>query len=345
MVQKRKLYGLNKTFKKPLICPRPIKGTPATVLKVGTYGQAGMKDDAVEQIDAICSEWAKNSDQAFAVCLARRGFVFFHKAYGKRDGKAMTVNTTSHMASATKPLAGILMMMLVDQGLVSLDDPISKYLPSFRVEVPKPITIRHLYTHTAGFGKYDLYYEHDTEELLAAYYPHFKVGHRFQYTTADYTLAGAIMELVTGKELSQFYSKHLFDPLGCKNSTSKNAGTDAWCVPYDFAIIGQMLLNRGAYGKWRFLSEEAFDKMLPKNLYDLGLLNRKTERDWGIGFRWYTMNGVERSAIGHNASSKATFRADLKHDLVIVMTRNRGGKNYRRYHGKFIDAIYKAIEK
>jgi CubicO group peptidase (beta-lactamase class C family) len=85
--------------------PRPANGSTGTVLREGGASEAGMRSDAVEKIDAVCREWAADSDKGFAVCIARRGVIFHHKAYGQRDGRPMTLEDRNWMASISKLLA------------------------------------------------------------------------------------------------------------------------------------------------------------------------------------------------------------------------------------------------
>ena len=72
--------------------------------------------------------------------------------FGTLDGKKVTRETQTWVASLTKLMTGTLMMLFVDQGLVGLDDPVKKFLPEFDREVATDLTIRHLFTHTNGFS-------------------------------------------------------------------------------------------------------------------------------------------------------------------------------------------------
>jgi len=331
---KRKLYGAGALWPEPFVCPRPVKGEPAPVLREGTCAQAGMKKDAAKKIDEVCRAWAADSDQGFAVCVARRGVVFFHKAYGQRNGKPMTVTTQSWMASITKLLSASLMMMLVDRGLVDLDDPVSKFLPPFRgVDVETPLTIRHLYTHTNGLWGHWGDDRHDLAEAVADYYPYLKIAQRFRYNGAGFALGGKIIEAVSGEAIPQFYQKHLLGPLGC--SHTEVAGTMS--VPMDMARIGQMLLNRGAYGKMRFFGDQTLSKMLPRRL--TGILGPDTGKEYGIGTMPFRGEGLGEGTFAHGAASSATLRIDPVNEMVIVMTRNGAGKNFLKYHPKFIATI------
>jgi len=167
---KRKLNGADAHIAEPFTAPRSIEGEPATALRPGTAQDAGMKPGLDDHLDALCRAWAADSDQSFAVCVARRGVIFLHRAYGTRDGRPMTVETGSWMASITKLMAGTLVMMLVDQGRVALDEPVDTHLPALRgIPVETPLTLRHLCTHTNGLWDHlgdDL---HDFDEIVADY--------------------------------------------------------------------------------------------------------------------------------------------------------------------------------
>ena len=333
---KRKFAGADKL--KPFVCPQITKEKPAPVIHKGTLKEAGMKPDAAEKIDAVLRQWSADSDEAFAVCVARHGVMVLHKAYGQRDGKPMTVDTESWMASITKAMSGSLMMMLVDQGLVNLDDPVGKFIPAFHAaSVPTPLTIRHLYTHTSGLQGHwgdDL---NDFDDVIAGYYPCLPVGKRHEYNGAGASLGSKVLETITGEALPRFYKRHLLDPLGCAHTNVTDSSDGATSTPMDIAKFGQMLLNRGSYGDKRFMSAETFQKMLPLRLTKL--LGPDTTVDWGIGLVWCNNDGLGKGTFGHGAASSATLRIDPEHDLVVVMTRNAAGRNFTDYHRKFLASI------
>jgi CubicO group peptidase (beta-lactamase class C family) len=350
---KRKLGGMDSYYPHSFVCPYQNEGSAATTLRDGTPAEAGMKADVIDAIDAVCKAWIDESKEPFAVCVARHGVVFFERAYGERDGKPMTVDTPSWMASITKFLSGVLMMTLVDQGLVELDAPIDTYLPQLRgIEVETPLTIRHLYAHTnglqLGLQPPRMFTDHwgdemnDLEEVIAGYYPHLEVGTRHGYNGVGYALAGKIIEQVTGEALPQFFQKHLWGPLGCAHTESTDMSARAFSTPRDIATLGQMLLNKGAYGDMRFFGEGTYRKLLPVKLAEYG--KHPPEIEWGIGAVWMRDPGLGTNTFAHGAASAATFRIDPDNDLVIVMTRNRGGPAWGTYHPQFIQAIVAGLE-
>ena len=343
---RRKLYGADTLYPNPIACPRPIEGKPAAVLHEGTPAEAGMKRDATEKIDAVLQAWAADSDEAFATLVARHGVIVLHKAYGVRDGKPMTTETKSWMASITKTLSANLMMMLVDQGLVDLDDRADKYLPPLREATSiRPLTVRHLYTHTSGFPEMDHWGDemNDLAEVVSDYLPYLRVGENRVYNGVGIGLGGKIIEVVSGETIPVFFHNHLLGPLGCTNTDVVGTYGDARSVPMDIAKVGQMMLNRGAYGGLRFYRDETFEKMLPQRMTKL--LGRDDGSSVGIGLWTYDeIPGLSASTIGHGAASSATLLVDPVNDLVIVMTRNTAGKNFNKYHPQFLQAIVDGME-
>jgi CubicO group peptidase (beta-lactamase class C family) len=339
---KRRLYGWDRQFARPFVGPRPKEGKPAPVVRVGTLAEAGMKPGSADKIDAALQAFARDTDQAFAVCIVRHGVIVLHKAYGERDGQPMTVKTRSWMASVTKTMAATCMLMLIDQELVAFDDPIDKFLPPLQgIKVKKPLTIHHLYTHTNGLtlDKWPGWNDDlpDVVERLAAYYDRVRVGQEWAYTGTGNIVGGKILEAVTGEAVPQFYHKHLLAPLGCIGTDVTDTHAGAFSVPLDMAKFGQLLLNRGSYGKMQFFRPETFEKMLPGKLDKL--LGPGAKRTFGFG-----LDGNAKK-FGHGAASAATFHVDGERDLVVIMTRNRQGKNQDKYNGKFWQAINDGIVK
>ena len=343
---KRTLYGADTTYPNPFVGPRPIDGKPATVLHEGTLAEAGMKPGAADKIDAVLQSWAADSDQGFAALVARHGVIVLHKAYGERDGQPMTTSTKSWMASITKTLSANLMMMLVDQGLVNLDDPAEKYLPPLRDRHPvRPLTVRHLYTHTSGFPEMEHWGDDmsDMVEIVADYYPFLRVGENRIYNGVGLGLGGKIIEMVSGETIPTFFHQHLLGPLGCDNTDVMGTMGDSRSVPLDIAKVGQMMLNRGAYGNLRFYRDDTFAKMLPQPMTKT--LGRDDRSSCGIGLWPYDgLPGLSASTFGHGAASSATFLVDPVNDLVIVMTRNDAGKNFSKYHPQFLQAIVDGLD-
>ena len=278
-------YGYDKRWPEAFVCPKKLEGTPATVVREGTLAEAGMKPGADKAIDALLTEWAGDTDEAFAVCVVRHGVVVLQKAYGMRDGRPMTLETRAGTPPSASSCPGTLMMTFVDQGLVKLDDPVGAYLPAFDgVTTNKPLTIRRLYNHTDGLDDHWGNEANDMEERMAALAPYLEVGKFYRYNGTGLELGAKVMEAVSGQSLPNIYKAHLLDPLGCDNTDVGSGSFDAGSVPLDMANIGQMLLNKGAYGDMRFMSEETFEKMLPLPIKDQ--VEQPTPEEYGVGSSW-----------------------------------------------------------
>jgi CubicO group peptidase (beta-lactamase class C family) len=345
---KRVLYYSKKKMDRQFNAPLRNAGEDYPVIRVGTPKEAGVKSDAAEKIDAVLQAWSAASGEPFAAAVARKGVVYFQGAYGERDGVPMTMDTPSWMASITKPMSGTLMMMLVDQGLVGLDDPVGPYLPALDyIDVPEPLTVRRLYTHMNGL-QLDLqvpgfHADHwgdemnDLEEIIAGYYPHLAIGKTQGYNGVGYALGGKIIEMISGEAIPVFFKNHLLDPLEMTNTTVTDTSARAFSTPMDMARFGQMLLNRGGYGGYHFFSPETFEAMLPRPLSeDFGF---EGDQAWGIGVLPMPQPGLSDKTFGHGAASAATLLIDPEHELVIVMTRNQAGPEFSTWHPKFIQAV------
>lgn len=159
-----------------------------------------------------------------------------------RAGEAMKTDSLFWIASQTKPMTAVAVMMLVDEGKIALDDPVEKYLPEFRgqlVVVEKdaehmllrkpahPITIRETLNHMSGLPYKSAAEEPTLDGLpLAAAVRTYAMtplqtepGTRYQYSNAGINTAARIIEVVTGTKYEDFMQKRLFDPLGMKDTT------------------------------------------------------------------------------------------------------------------------------
>lgn len=349
---KRQLNGAAGEFPHPVTCPEPLDGSPAPTIRPGTPAEAGINPAAVDALDEVCRAWYAASNEPFAFCLVKNGVMFFDRGYGEVDGEPMTTSTPRWMASISKMMSGVLMMTLVDRGLVELDADIAAYVPELRgIAVEQPLTIRRLYTHTnglqLGFNEPGRPIDHwgdqlhDWEQRVAALYPHLDVGARHGYNGAGYALAGKIIESVSGEAFPQYYRNHLLGPLGMDGTDAIDASALTFSTARDMAALGQMLLNKGAYGPHQFFREATYEQLLPVPIGHLIEGNPNTQ--WGIGTVWTRFAGLSERAFGHGAASAAVFAVDPDQQLVVVMTRNQGGEAYGEHLNRFFEALAQAL--
>jgi CubicO group peptidase (beta-lactamase class C family) len=145
---------------------------------------------------------------------------------GKRP---MSPDTLFWIASMTKPITGVAILMLQDEGKLNVADPVAKYLPEFaNLKTPsgKPanLTITQILTHTSGLGEAgagakDAKTLADVVPLWVAAPMQYEPGEKWKYTQSGINAAGRIVEVVSGMTFDAFLQKRLFDPLGMVDTT------------------------------------------------------------------------------------------------------------------------------
>lgn len=337
---KRKVYGMPPA--EPINCPTGVFKGRARELVMGPDAEAGFREGFSAAIAAACGAWLAESGQPFSVCIARNGRIAHLASYGEIDGRPVTLSTPAPIASITKLLTGTLMAMAIEHGGVDPDAPVATYLPAFR-DVPGAdrLTVRRFMNHTSGLEGHWGDDEHDFEEQIAGYAPSMAVGRTYQYNGTGFAIAGKVIEAVSGEALPQFAKRHLLDPLGCADTEMWDTSQSARSTPLDLARIGQMLLNGGAYGDFRFFEYEAMQAFLPRPLDDV---IPGTYRQYGLGSGTFADEGLGEGTFGHGASSGTIFRVDPENDLVIVVTRWRHGDGYEEHKQKLFDTIVSHLE-
>ena len=174
--------------------------------------------------------------------VVHQGEVVFREGVGYADiesKRPFTADELLPIASVSKPFMASVVMALVDQGKLNLDDPVEKYLPAFkgkRVQgsksPAKPMTIRQLISHTAGFWgnkgispeKMDLIRNFErpldeTIDLVAQYDLAYEPGTKWVYSGVGYCVLGRVVEVALGESLEVISQEALFRPMGLSDTT------------------------------------------------------------------------------------------------------------------------------
>jgi uncharacterized protein YbbC (DUF1343 family)/CubicO group peptidase (beta-lactamase class C family) len=162
------------------------------------------------------------------VVVGHDGLVVYRKAYGSREvvphHESMTVDTIFDCASMTKVVATTTaIMQLWEQGKFRMADPVAKYLPEFAQNGKQDITIRQLLVHYSGLPE-DLDLAKPWEGKETAYRMAFEIaperppGSGFMYSDINFLVLGALVERLSGESLDQYAAKHVFAPLGMKET-------------------------------------------------------------------------------------------------------------------------------
>lgn len=238
-----------------------------TVLRQETGPEeAGLDAGALERLDRHFTRLVDAGKlPGFLVALARGGQVAHLTAYGARDvaaGLPVESDTLWRIYSMTKPVTAVGALMLVEEGLLSLDDPVGRHLPAFaeprvyesgsgdRVRTRPaagPLLVRHLMTHTAGLT-FAFYHAHPvdalyraaglessvapgtdlagTTDVYASLPLQFDPGTQWNYSVASNVL-GRIIEVVSGRPLDAYLAERVFRPLGMNDAGFQVTGEQA----------------------------------------------------------------------------------------------------------------------
>ena len=205
-------------------------GENGVCLPEGNPREVGMDPNALAEIRPAMERFVAQREISGAVTMVvRKGRVVHHEAVGLADIELqipMAKDTLFGIASMTKPISATALMILVDQGKVELDDPVSKYLPEFaelKLGDKKPereVTVRQLLSHTAGFSGSQRT-EETLEKTVAAIKDgglSFEPGTRWAYSPG-LTVCGRIVEVVSGRPFDRFLQENIFTPLQMNDTT------------------------------------------------------------------------------------------------------------------------------
>lgn len=168
-----------------------------------------------------------------SVAVIQDGKTVYAKGHGLAEVEnkvAATEDTVYQLASVTKQFTAAAVMLLVEEGRVKLDDPISKHLANLP-SAWQPLTVRQLLSHTSGVPNYTRFmdgiiktkdYSHEEILKLVTEKPmDFPTGEKWNYSNTGYFLIGMMIEKISGKDYATFMRDRIFTPLGM-NSTQIN---------------------------------------------------------------------------------------------------------------------------
>jgi CubicO group peptidase (beta-lactamase class C family) len=203
----------------------------------GSAGQDSGDGDKPPAVSAISERMRRFVDEreiAGAVTLVATADRIVHlDAIGMADvaaGKPMRPDTIFWIASMTKPITGTAILMLHEEGKLSVDDPVEKFIPEFKdlknaQGKPVRVTIRHLLTHSSGMGEVAAEVARGITNLAGLVPLHvakpvaFEPGTKWVYCQSGINTAGRIVEVVSGMSFEEFLDRRLFGPLGMKDTT------------------------------------------------------------------------------------------------------------------------------
>lgn len=274
-----------------------------------------------ERLDRVISRVMNDNTPGMALLIAQGDEILVRKGYGLADmktGRKISPDDNLIIASNTKQFTCMAVLMLVERGLLSLNDTVEKFFPDFPEDVKK-VTIWQMMVHQSGIKEY---FEGDRLEPTAKSTSDemiemikgfggldFEPGEKFSYCNSSYVMLGKIVEILSGMKFGEFLKTQILDPVGMTNSFAPDYMDDRpeslimgykvqedgsfKEVEYDMLQVGyadgNIQSNVDDLLKWHkhlyeskeevFLSRENMQKC-----FDNAKLNDGTDTGYGLGF-------------------------------------------------------------
>tara|TARA_R110001592_G_scaffold69808_2_gene214178 strand:- start:2341 stop:3993 length:1653 start_codon:yes stop_codon:yes gene_type:complete len=207
-----------------------FKSTVVIILYVFFFN-VSQAQSLASKIDKILGNQFKNNETGVSALVAKDGKILYRKAFGKANLE-LDVNMTSdnvfEIGSITKQFTSVSILMLLEEGKLSLDDEITKFIPDYPTN-GKKITIHHLLTHTSGIKSYTSMQSFGKvmtiDETPLKFIDFFKnepmdfdPGEKYLYNNSAYFILGYIIEKVSGISYEKFLQERIFDKIDMKSS-------------------------------------------------------------------------------------------------------------------------------
>ena len=311
-----------------------------------------------QRVDSIFAKFDGTSRPGCALGVSRNGDPVYQRGYGMADlqnGLAITPQSIFHVASISKQFTAFAVALLAEDGKLSLDDDVRKYIPELP-DYGHRITLRHLIDHTSGVRdqwellgmagwRYpdDIFTQQDVLDIVIRQKAlNFNPGDEYTYSNAGYTLLAIVAQRVSGKSLREFADERMFKPLGMTRThvhddhtmivpgrtSAYDMGKDGWHISipaFDTHGATSLFTTVGDLLTWEqnFTTATVGSRALLKEAETTALLNSGRPANYGFGISVGTYRGTP--AFGHGGAD-AGYRADVvrfpAHQLAIAVTCN-----------------------
>ena len=344
-----------------------FRGALAVLAAIGLLAAAAVfpgtaqRDDAEARVDAIFRPWTGRGTPGCAVGVMDGGELLFARGYGAANLEydvPITPATVFHVASVSKQFTALAVGLLAEDGEVSWDDDIRRYVPELP-DFGTPITLRQLAHHTSGIRDQwallqmagwrwggDVIRQADVLDLLSRQTGlNFEPGADYVYSNSGYTLLAVVVERVSGQTLRAFAERRLFRPLGMTHTVFRDDhtllvpnrayayaregfGGYRLSIP-DFAIAGATSLFTTVedLARWNrnFGTPEVGGRDLLRQLQERGALNDGARLSYAFGLQHGTHRG--RRTISHggtDAGYRSEFLRFPDEDTAVAVLCNTG---------------------
>ncbi|HEY6190443.1 MAG TPA: serine hydrolase domain-containing protein [Pyrinomonadaceae bacterium] len=310
--------------------------------------------EVVRELDAFMQQLARADIFSGTVLLAKDGRILFSKAYGEANkdfGIPNRTDTKFNLASLNKMFTSVAIAQLVEQGKLSYEDTLSKYMPDFpNKEAAEKIKIKHLLTHTSGLGSYSIEASRkgartvdEFLKLITDYKPAFEPGTDQSYSNAAFLMLGKVIEKVTGGSYYDYVRENVYKRAGMMNTdaydldlVNKNLAVGYEKDYTDKGIVFRNNICEVGHGGpagggfsttedlFRFANALLAGKLVGNNYVQI-ILSPKPELKsptYGYGFNIY--NGIAGHS-GGDTGANANLEMHLGDGYTSVILTNYGG--------------------
>ncbi|KAA3440194.1 serine hydrolase domain-containing protein [Rufibacter hautae] len=306
------------------------------------------------EMDALIMPYVQTNNYGGSVLVAQKGKVLFSKAYGQMNRSYNLPNTAQtkfFLASASMIFTSAAIMKLAEEKKLSLDDPVAKYLPSYKHG--KRLTLHHLLSQRSGIPAigenqkvdYDSItkFQHTPEQLIKyieADSLQFAPDSKYNHGRTDYIVLASIIEKVTGKPFGTYLKETIFTPLKMTN-TGHSTG-EKEIIPNlanGYAAVGHYDLENAYQINWTSKTGHGSIYSTTEDLYKFAtaistnaLLSKeswqKVFTDYGdnVGYGWFIRDHLDRKRVQMNGRSPgfSSYFAIYPYDqlTVIVLSNN-----------------------
>jgi CubicO group peptidase (beta-lactamase class C family) len=343
--------------------------------------QHSSADSLTEKVDKAFERWDSLSSPGCALAVIKDARIVYERGYGMADldhNIPIGPGTIFHVASISKQFTAAAIVLLAQEGKLSLDDEVRKYIPELP-DFGDPITIRHLIHHTSGLRdqwellelagwrySLDLITDDDVMAVISRQKGlNFKPGSKHLYCNTGYTLLAQIVKRVSGQSFREFTLSKLFRPLGMNNTHFRDdhaeivknqaygyvrdrskGGFRLSVTNFDTVGATSLLTTVEDLALWdqNFYEPRAGGKALIEQMLERGKLNEGKELDYAFGL---TLGKYRGLATVDHAGADAGYRADLlrfpRQHFSVACLCNLGEINPSRLARQIAD-IYLAKE-
>ena len=304
------------------------------------------------QVDQLVAKTLADTGVPSAeIAVIRNGSLVLDKAYGKaNEGLPARPDLPYQIASNSKQFTAMALLLLRDEGKLSLDDPVSKYITG--ISSGDRMTIRELLAHTAGLQDFwpqdylfaDMTVPTSPQHIVDKWAKKpldFEPGTQWQYSNTGYVVAGMIAEKVSGEPLLTYLNRKIFTPLGMHPLDQDQTNTPTFPAGYHRYALGPVRIAQPPARGWLYAAGELSMTAADLAKWDIARMNRAIlpPRDWaeqetpvlrvdgrtnGYGLGVYNQYARERHVIDHGGEAVGflthnTVYPDTK-DAIIVFT-------------------------